>query len=289
MTQEHHLTIEGHHLVALEYNRHLDTIPVIFIHGIANSVYLWDLIQVPYIDNYVHWFSLSLPGHYPASLPENFRAKELTPKMIAEVMSEAVHQLTKGRPTLLIGYSTGAYAALCIAHHAPQLIKSMLLLDGFAKGVFGAGLRMPQIIANLKGIGSTIFKPYVSLATLSLMITRFAYNLVGTDLKAIAAHPNIDRVVKSNWETIQAGNLIQLYPYFRHLFHQDIGHWLSEINTDTLILHGDRDRVLIPAHAEYLYENLKNSQLKWIAGSGHLPFLERPAQYEQYITEWLQE
>lgn len=288
MIQEHNLNIKGHHLVALEYNRHLDTIPVIFIHGIANSVYLWEAIQIPFVVDCLHWYSLSLPGHYPAKLPDDFKAKDLTPQMMAEVMAEAVYQLTGGKPALLIGYSTGGYAALCIAHHNPELIERMILLDGFANGVWGAGLRIPQIIANLKGIGSTLFTPSVKLTTFNLMLTRFVYNLVGTDLKAMAEHPKIDAVIQSNWETIRAGNPMQLYPYFRYMFHTDISDWLPEIKTDTLILHGDVDRVIIPKHADHMHEHLQNSRLQWIQDSGHLPFLERPVLYERYISDWLQ-
>ena len=289
MRKKHTLNIEGHQLVALEYNHDMDSIPVIFIHGIANSVYLWEPIQVPFVNDCFHWFSLSLPGHYPACLPENFEPKNLTPRMMATVMSEAVRRLTNGKPALLIGYSTGGYASLCIAHHAPELVQRMILLDGFARGVWGAGLRTAQIIANIKGIGSTIFKPYIKLGAINMMATRIVYNMVGTDMKAMARHPRIDDVIKSNWETVQAGNPMQLYPYFRYMFHTDISDWLPKIKTDTTILHGDVDRVIIPQHARHMYKHLPNSELQWIKGSGHLPFLERPAVYERYVTDWLQQ
>ena len=285
--KEHQLQINGHHLTAFEYNASIDSIPVIFIHGIANSIGLWEPIQVPLVSENYHWFSLSLPGHYPAKWSDKFESKDLTPNLMADLMSEAVRQLTNGKSAILVGYSTGGYASLCIAHHAPELVERMILLDGFAKGVWGAGLRIAQIIANLKGIGETVFAPYAKMTTFTLGITRLVYNLVGTDLKAMAKHPKMDEIVKINWDAVQAGNPMQLYPYFRYMFHTDISDWLPEIETETLILHGSVDRVIIPQHAEHMDKQLPNSRLQWIDGSGHLPFVERSQLFEQYITDWL--
>lgn len=288
MSQHHHLTINEHQLVALEYNEHLDSVPVIFIHGILNSVYLWEPIQIPLINDNYHWYSLSLPGHYPAILPNNFKPQDLTPQMMAEVMAEAVNRLTQGQPAIIIGYSTGAYASLCLTHHAPHLVKRLLLLEGFAKGVWGNGLRLQQLKANLRSIASTfIHQPYGKLNKPSLMVTHFGYNLVGTDLEAIDRCPQSEAVIQSNWKTLHLNNLKQVYPYFRHLFHQDISDWLPDIDIETLILHGDKDRVIIPQHAEYINQHLPNSDLQWLKGSGHLPFLERATSYEDYLTDWL--
>lgn len=289
MTEKHSLEIEGHQLVALEYNDHINSTPVIFLHGIANSVDLWEPVQAEYVSDCMHWYSLSLPGHYPACLPDGFKPKNLTPELVADLMSGAIAQLTNGKPVLLVGYSTGGFAALCIAYHAPELVERMLLLDGFARSIWAKEWRFKQITSHVWCIASTIFTPDVRLNFKSPVLMRFLYNLFITDMQASTDCPATDAILESNWETIRTGHPLQLYPYFRHLFHQDIGDWLPDIETDTLILHGDADRILLPEQAKYLHANLKNSRLQWIDGSGHLPFLERPALFKHYLTEWLLE
>ncbi|MEO1289512.1 MAG: alpha/beta hydrolase, partial [Chloroflexota bacterium] len=241
MNQQHTFTINDHRLVALEYNQHLDTPPLIFIHGIFNSVHLWEQVQIQAIRKDFHWFSVSLPGHYPARLPENFKTNQLTPSLVGELLAEVISELTGGIPTWLIGYSTGAYAGLCIAHHAPHLIERLLLLEGFADGVWGKGLRISQLGGQLSGLANAILHPYGMLNTPGKMLTRFGYNVIGSDLNRMENHPNMADVVGSNWETVRDGKLRDIYPYFRYLFHCDISHWLPEMRIPTLILHGDED------------------------------------------------
>lgn len=51
---------------------------------------------------------------------------------------------------------------------------------------------------------------------------------------------------------------------------------LPEIKVPTLIIHGSKDEVCLPAAAKYLRENIPGSQLVILEGIGHAPMIEAP-------------
>jgi len=55
----------------------------------------------------------------------------------------------------------------------------------------------------------------------------------------------------------------------------------------TLILWGDKDRVVDPRSAERLREHFQNSQAAVISGAGHLPYEECPEEFCQIVGEFL--
>jgi len=62
---------------------------------------------------------------------------------------------------------------------------------------------------------------------------------------------------------------------------------LSKITQPTLIIWGERDRVLPLKHAYWGKEKLPNAELKIIEGCGHIPFFERPEEFNKLVLEFL--
>ena len=80
------LQIKGHEIVALPFNEEKTGTPAIFIHGLTASVHFWGASNPPVVQERTRWYSLSLPGHYPARFPSEFRAEDLTAEMMASVL-----------------------------------------------------------------------------------------------------------------------------------------------------------------------------------------------------------
>lgn len=47
MTSLKEINVNGHKLVAAEFNTNINSIPIIFIHGITASINYWEPLQVP--------------------------------------------------------------------------------------------------------------------------------------------------------------------------------------------------------------------------------------------------
>ena len=74
------------------------------------------------------------------------------------------------------------------------------------------------------------------------------------------------------------------------LFRRDVesADVLAKIDVPTLVLHGRADAVVQPSAAEYTAEHVPGAELRWLDGVGHLPFLERPAEFEQALRDLLE-
>lgn len=70
----------------------------------------------------------------------------------------------------------------------------------------------------------------------------------------------------------------------RALAEGDMRGLLSGIDTPTLIINGDRDRICLPAASSYLATRIKNSVHVPFGGCGHAPFLTRNDEFNEAIT-----
>ncbi len=280
--KDHYLTIDGHTIVAHEYNPDAKTVPLVFIHGINGIIYFWKPMQPPTILQEYNWFTLSLPGHYPASLPDDFQ-EQLTPEMIGNILSQALQQLLGDEAAIIIGHSTGGFAAFCIAHHAPNLVKQLVIVDGFVNGYWRGTLRISQMIANLPVFAHELFRLNFWLGTFNYSIFKAVYLSYATDKKAVKAFPDFEAHARESFEYASQHNASSLEHYYRVMPSTDITNWLSSINKPVNIIHGTEDGIILPSHAEHLHTNLSNNTLTWIDGSGHLPMLERPQAYQNAL------
>jgi len=64
---------------------------------------------------------------------------------------------------------------------------------------------------------------------------------------------------------------------------------LSRIQAPTLVMHGDRDRLLPPENAEVLARLIPGSQLRFVPGAGHFYPVRTTEQAAQIALEWMDE
>ena len=62
---------------------------------------------------------------------------------------------------------------------------------------------------------------------------------------------------------------------------------LSEISAPTLVLVGDLDRPEMLAIAERLEAEIPNARRETIAGTAHVPSMERPDEFDRLVLEFL--
>jgi pimeloyl-ACP methyl ester carboxylesterase len=62
---------------------------------------------------------------------------------------------------------------------------------------------------------------------------------------------------------------------------------LGTIVAPTLIIWGERDRLVPPEVGEQLRSVVPNAELGTIRGAGHLPMWERPAEFNRLVLEFL--
>ncbi len=223
MPCRHEFTIEGHTIVALEYNAHKMGTPAILIHGIMSSVGFWPEEGHIFHDQF-HWYSLSLPGHYPAVFPEGFRHEDLSAEMIARVMIKAIQQLVGNQPVLLVGHSTGAFAALAVAAQAPEMVRGMISVGGFVQGKWGGLLSLLQWQARMGSFGEAMFRMNVKSGVLHPLIALALSSFYAADKRAYLRYPNLYQSIREQ------------FVYSKHLDTAAMAHYFNRCRRLTSVI-----------------------------------------------------
>jgi pimeloyl-ACP methyl ester carboxylesterase len=79
-----------------------------------------------------------------------------------------------------------------------------------------------------------------------------------------------------------------MWIFFKRMPQIDIRAWLPKIQQQVTIIHGNRDSIVPPKHAEEMQKLLPNNSLCWIDESGHIPMFENAAEYNAALTSALE-
>jgi len=289
MSTQREVKVNGHKIAAIEFNKEKGGTPVVFIHGTTASINFWESHQLPIFKNNYHWISLSLPGHYPATLPTGFKTDDLTVEMIGNVLIEAICELVGDQPVIWAGHSMGGLVALYIGATYPQKVSGIISISGLARGKASGTLGLLQIFARAGFVGRGIFKSDIKILQSSRFIYRIAAGFYTYDRKALYSYPKFDSILDIVYNDLKKVDPDSLLHYFNRQPDIDISKKLPEIKAPTLVLAGDHDPI-IPADQPHLIAQKNSNSTKVILeGSGHLPMFERPKEYERAITDWIRE
>ena len=281
------MQIDGHTLAALTYNQSLTGTPIVFIHGFTASIAFWFQGQVPAIAENHPWISLSLPGHYPAVLPQGFGNADLTPDLFPQLLIPAIRKLVGDQPIILIGHSTGGFAALLIAAAAPEMVKGVVSFAGFARGEWAGALGEMQKQVQQGALGLIKTKIQLRMPTLHPSILKSSLKLFAADVDAIYAWPLIDASIADNFAYGKHLKPKSMIPYLAQMPTIDITDRLADISAPVLVLTGDSDPAYPRDEAGHLHQHLPNSELVVFEGAGHMLTGERPTEYNAAVTAWL--
>ena len=63
--------------------------------------------------------------------------------------------------------------------------------------------------------------------------------------------------------------------------------WVDEVVAPTLLLQGDRDRLVAVASARNIASLRPDWEYHEFAGAGHVPMLEVPGEFVEVVSDWL--
>jgi pimeloyl-ACP methyl ester carboxylesterase len=78
------------------------------------------------------------------------------------------------------------------------------------------------------------------------------------------------------------------YPcYISWLTNYDIRRRVSEIEVPTLIVAGEKDRSITTSMTQFLHKAIRGSRLEVIPDCGHVPMVDKPAEFNKILTDFL--
>ncbi|HEX8632656.1 MAG TPA: alpha/beta fold hydrolase [Pyrinomonadaceae bacterium] len=242
--------------------------PVALLHGFPFNRTLWRE-QADALGERYRIITVDLRGHgetdatrHPATMEE----------MAADVAA-LLDELGIARATLG-GLSMGGYVALAFASLFPERLRALLLAD-----------TRPQADTGEARLARE--------ATATRALDEGMHTIADAMLPKLFApstqveHPEIvERVREMILNTDPQGAASALRGM---AVRRDQTEFLRAINCPTLIIVGSLDRITPPADAELMNREIRGSRLEIIAGAGHVSNVERPAEFNRVVENFLRQ
>ena len=241
---------------------------VVLLHGWSFHGGVWaDVARALSINYRVTVFDLPGHGRSRDAVPSEF-----TP----EVLADTVRRVVPG-PAIWIGWSLGGFIALAAAQHHPEQLSKLVLVGATPKYVRSADWPHAMLPSVLAQFAQDVETDYAATFTRFLSLQS-------------AAGEDRDMLRKLRDELFLYGEPAKgaLRGGLQLLRDEDRRAVLPGINIPTLVIHGERDRLVPVGAAQYVASHLPDARLEIIPGAGHAPFLSHPSVFMQKLNEFVQ-
>lgn len=236
---------------------------MVLLHGWGLQRGVWDTV-LPQLAG-VRTHALNLAGHGDAAMVAPYTPDTLATALLATNKIASAHWL---------GWSLGGLVALAAARAAPQRIAKLVLVATTPKFVQAPDWRHAMPAAQLQQFAAGLSTDYAGtvLRFLSLQVSAEERPTLRA-LRATAARtPPTPAALTAGLQLLAA---------------TDLRTELAHIAQPVLIVQGTRDKLTLPAAAEFLAAELPNARLRLIDGAGHAPFLSHPTLFADIVNEFL--
>jgi 3-oxoadipate enol-lactonase len=235
---------------------------LVFVHGAADSGAVWEL-QTQHFTAAHKVLAIDLPGHGP-------RLAETAIDHLEGIAEEVVRQCRAqgfARP-VLVGHSMGGLTALCIALSMPEFPAALVLAAS------GARLRMRE--SNLESARAQAeAAPLGQRAEPEITLDQVVSPTAGAEVRDwLTAH--------FRQATAQA-----TYADFHAIHTYDALDRLAEVKPSALVIGGEDDLWTPPRFQRFLAEHLPSASVVMLPDTGHYPFVERAAEFNQALDAFL--
>ncbi|WP_322061144.1 alpha/beta fold hydrolase [Paraburkholderia sp. J63] len=238
--------------------------PLLLVHGLGTSSDLWMHQLRPFASRY-RVVAVDLPGFGRTQrLPGRGDGGDGL-STIVDDLAELCSRL-RG-PVHYLGTSMGGFFGLALALAHSGLLRSLVLCNTAARNVIS-----PEIVATRLAALRTS-----TMDELGEMVTRQALG------------PLADPFLHEWFRELIARNSPAFYRHYLSVILNDfdVTDRLGEIALPALVLTGEHDRVISPAHGAELARRLSAGALHELAGTGHIACAEQPEAFNRAVLDFL--
>jgi len=265
---------------------------MLLVHGLGGAHLNW-MSVAPQMAAHHRVYALDLPGFGRSPLA----GRRSTIAANVDLLTRAITRLSRG-PIVLMGNSMGGLLSIGAAALHPSLIDALVLVDP-AVPAPGSGFRL-QLDRVSRTFIATAAMPRWGAKRLSRAVAilgpeslvRETLRLVSSDptridATVVEAHIALEaqRPAQANWhESFHAAtrSLVAALALKRKVLR-----WVQEVVAPTLLLQGDRDRLVAVASARNIASLRPDWEYHEFAGAGHVPMLEMPGEFVAVVDDWL--
>lgn len=247
--------------------------PVLFVHGWCMSSAVWAL-QRPAVAERHRFIALDLRGHGDSQLPEGgvggFSGYADDIVRLAEHLD--LQQF------VAVGWSLGGQALLKAYQALQQRLAGLVLVGSTPRFSAAPHFRHGLSPQEAQGMRVKIRR------NIARALEGFQRNLFADqELADPAAADRVAGIIASIRPPAAAAALDGL----EALMQEELLEEAAQVTCPSLLIHGERDQICLPAASVWLAEQMPDSRLSLFSGCGHAPFLSRPELFNRLLLDFL--
>lgn len=260
--------------------------PLFFIMGLGMDKRGW-IFQVPHFSDDFLIFLIDNRGIGKSDVPESFFTTKDMAKDIYEIMKK--EGIEKAH---FVGVSMGGMILQKFASNFKDAVRRLVLVstlhkvNDFEKELIIKGMKFVKDV-DINSIDERILKEYINLFldTNPEKILKFlSENLFTKEF----SRDHIDFIFEFFSDYIRngfnvKGFLKQLYAVLQHDSTED----LKKIESETLVITGDEDKMVSPSKSEFIAKNIPSARLSIIKNGSHALIFEKYEEFNQIVKEFL--
>ncbi|MEK6771183.1 MAG: alpha/beta fold hydrolase [Pseudomonadota bacterium] len=287
---------------------------LVLLHGWGLHAGVWESLRAPLARRY-RLHLVDLPGYG--------RSRDIDPPTTTEELAAALVQQTPAG-ALWLGWSLGAQIALLAAHRSPEHVHRLVLVAATPCFVTRAGWPMAMAPDVFSDFSSGLLQDWRATLTRFLglmaadprhdrdMLQALRVTLMSrgepATARSLARGPRLDPIgepatarslargprtrvpgVPPITPPIGEPATAALAGGLEWLRHNDLRPLLGAIRQDTLLIQGDRDRLVPTPATAAMAAMMPNARTCLVAGAGHAPFLSHPDLFLSRLETFLAE
>jgi pimeloyl-ACP methyl ester carboxylesterase len=254
--------------------------PLVFVHGLSGSWPNW-LEQLPAFAAEHRVITLDLPGFGHSPMPR----ETISISGYAQLLDRLLDQLEVDAAAV-IGNSMGGFIGAELAIAFPQRVERLVLIS--AAGISTHAPRgSAQAVPVLRRLERILMASAAWAASVSDTTMRRA-RLRDAALGVVIRHPaKLPAALAA--EQVRGAGKPGFIQALQSIIDYEIRERLSEIACPTLIVWGERDRLINVRDADVFAELIPNSRKVVFEDTGHMSMLERPQEFNSLLEEFLAE
>jgi pimeloyl-ACP methyl ester carboxylesterase len=254
--------------------------PLVFVHGLSGCWANW-LEQLPVFAAEHRVVTLDLPGFGHSPMP----SKEISISGYARLLDRLLGELGIDAAAV-VGNSMGGFIASELAIAFPQRVERLVLIS--AAGISTTGHPgTARALPSLRRLETILAATAGWVASKSDTVARRA-RLREALMALVVRHP--DRLPAAlAAEQLRGAGKPGFVQALESILEYDIRERLPEIACPTLVVWGERDRLVPLGDADVFVELIPNARKVVFQDTGHMSMLERPAAFNALLAEFLAE
>lgn len=249
--------------VTIHYEAEGSGEPVLFVHGLGGCLENW-ANQARFFSGRYGTIRMDLRGFGKSDCPvqDDAYSVEIFSNdilgFIDRLELETIH---------LVGTSMGGYVSLCFSLTHADRVKSLALCHTSCR----RSVPIDILNSRIKALETVDMKEYARLVVSQAVAEGTSQALIDTIVDSVAQNS------KDAYMRVISKGLTGF----------DVCDRLQEIRIPTLVIGGEKDRVIPPDRSVELHERIPGSRLTIIPNVGHLSYLERPEEFNRILMGFL--